>query len=62
MLHFNNAGAALQPAPVLEAVRQHLEHEAHSGGYEAAELASDELEDTYRAVAELLGAAPSEMP
>jgi cysteine desulfurase / selenocysteine lyase len=61
VVHFNNAGAALQPAPVLAAVRQHLDLEAQVGGYEAAEMASGALEDVYRGVAELLGASPGEI-
>jgi len=61
VIHFNNAGAALQPAPVLAAVRQHLDLEAQVGGYEAAEMASGELDDVYRGVAELVGANPGEI-
>jgi cysteine desulfurase/selenocysteine lyase len=56
VIHLNNAGAALQPAPVLAAVRQHLDLEAQLGGYEAAEQASGAIDDVYAAVAELLGA------
>ncbi len=33
VLHFNNAGAALMPAPVLEAQLAHLRLEAQMGGY-----------------------------
>lgn len=54
--HLNNAGAALMPEPVLRAMHEHLELEAHYGGYEAADLAADAIQDTYTAIADLLGA------
>ena len=53
-IHFNNAGAALMPEPVLKACRDHLTQEATHGGYEAAAGAAAALEDTYDAVAALL--------
>jgi cysteine desulfurase / selenocysteine lyase len=55
VIHLNHAGASLMPAPVLEAIRSHLESEARMGGYEAEADAADQLDDTYAAVAELLG-------
>ncbi|MDX1555590.1 MAG: aminotransferase class V-fold PLP-dependent enzyme [Xanthomonadales bacterium] len=54
-IHLNNAGAALMPQPVLDAVQQHLELESRIGGYEAERARSDAIEDCYVAVAELLG-------
>jgi selenocysteine lyase/cysteine desulfurase len=54
VLHFNNAGASLMPAPVLEAVVGHLELEGRLGGYEAAARRHDALERTYDALARLL--------
>ncbi|HEY2206086.1 MAG TPA: aminotransferase class V-fold PLP-dependent enzyme [Pseudonocardia sp.] len=61
VVHFNNAGAALPPAPVTEAVIGHLRAESLRGGYEAAEAAEEPLERTYRAIAELIGCAPDEV-
>ena len=59
--HFNNAGAALLPDPVLHATREHLELEARIGGYEAAEQAAAEYEHTYDAVARMVGAHRDEV-
>jgi selenocysteine lyase/cysteine desulfurase len=56
--HLNNAGAALQPRAVLEAVRHHLELESEIGGYEAAAAAQVRLDEAYRAVAALIAARP----
>jgi cysteine desulfurase / selenocysteine lyase len=61
VLHFNNAGAALPPAPVLEAQLRHLRLEAEIGGYEAADRAAPACERAYAAVAELLRAQPDEI-
>jgi selenocysteine lyase/cysteine desulfurase len=61
VLHFNNAGAALMPEPVLDALIDHLQLEAQIGGYEAAERASDLLDHAYEAAAQLLGCAPEEI-
>jgi selenocysteine lyase/cysteine desulfurase len=57
-IHFNNAGAALMPRPVLEAMREHLELEAEIGGYEAADARQERVDDFYAATAELLGCEP----
>src|SRR2546430_17587100 len=61
VLHFNNAGAALPPHPVLDAVMSHLAREAAIGGYEAAAEAADRIADVYDAVATLIGARPDEI-
>ncbi len=53
-LHFNNAGAALVPGPVLDAMRDHLELEARIGGYEAAAAARPAWRAFYEAVGRLL--------
>ena len=61
VLHFNNAGAALMPKQVLDAVIAHLRLEAEVGGYEAAESAHDEVEHVYDAVSRLIGCQPEEI-
>lgn len=57
--HLNNAGAALMPRPVLEAITAHLDREAAYGGYEAADAARDKISAAYEAVARLVGAGTS---
>ena len=59
--HLNNAGAALPPVQVTDAVIAHLHREAEMGGYEAAAAAADQVERTYAAIAELIGARPDEI-
>jgi selenocysteine lyase/cysteine desulfurase len=61
VLHLNNAGAALTPAPVLDTVIGHLRREAEIGGYEAADEAFERLEAVYASIARLLGCAPDEI-
>lgn len=61
VLHFNNAGAALMPQPVVEAVVNHLRLEAEIGGYEAAERAHDVVSRVYSATAELIGCHSDEV-
>jgi selenocysteine lyase/cysteine desulfurase len=61
ILHFNNAGAALMPAPVLAAQFRHLKLEADTGGYEAAASANDRIEAIYDSIAQLLNADRTEI-
>lgn len=56
-IHLNNAGAALMPQPVLQAVTTFLEREAAIGGYEAADEAEPQLRETYDLIGRLVGAA-----
>ena len=59
--HLNNAGAALPPSVVLDAVIAHLRLEAEIGGYEAADAARDRVEAVYRSIARLIGCQPEEV-
>ncbi|WP_067799148.1 aminotransferase class V-fold PLP-dependent enzyme [Actinomadura formosensis] len=59
--HFNNAGAALPPRPVIEAVSAHFALESTIGGYEAAEQNAAALQHFYDAVARLIGARADEI-
>ncbi len=61
IVHFNNAGAALSPRPVTEAVLRHLAREQEIGGYEAAAEASGALADFYPAFAALLNCGADEI-
>ena len=61
VVHLNNAGSALMPQPVLDAVVAHLELEARIGGYEAHDANAEAIERFYGATAELIGAAPEEI-
>lgn len=56
--HLNNASAALMPEPVIRAVGDHLDLEAHIGGYEAAEERLSETSRVYAAIAALVNATP----
>ncbi len=61
LLHFNNAGASLQPRAVSEAILDHLALEQEIGGYEAHALKADEIQHFHNAFANLLGAKPHEI-
>ena len=61
VVHLNNAGAALPPAAVTDAVVGHLRLEERIGGYEAAEAAASEVDNAYAAIARLIGCAPGEV-
>lgn len=53
-IHFNNAGASLQPKQVVDAITEHLQLEAMTGGYEAADLKVNEVNGFYESTAQLL--------
>jgi cysteine desulfurase / selenocysteine lyase len=59
--HFNNAGSALPPRLVTQAVTRHLELESEIGGYEAANRERAAIDHVYDAVARLLHCAPDEI-
>src|SRR3954453_15714173 len=59
--HLNNAGAALPPRQVHDAVVDHLQREAKIGGYEAANERRDRWEHTHDPPARLLGAQRDEI-
>jgi cysteine desulfurase / selenocysteine lyase len=61
VLHFNNAGAALMPEPVLQAQLRHLQLEGKIGGYEAAAAAGERIEAVYDSIARLLNADRAEI-
>ncbi|MEO3723603.1 aminotransferase class V-fold PLP-dependent enzyme [Pseudomonas syringae] len=61
LIHFNNAGAALMPDPVIDVMTRHLQLEARIGGYEAAGQQAREVEDVYGAIGQLINARPEEI-
>ncbi len=61
VVHFNNAGASLMPAPVADTLREYLHQEEMSGGYETAARNEEQLQSFYRAVAGLLQCRESEI-
>ncbi len=60
-IHLNNAGSALMPQPVYQAVVDHLDLELTTGGYEAHNRALPAFERTYDAIAELIKCERSEI-
>lgn len=61
VLHLNACGAGLMPAPVLQALKDHLDAEALTGGYEAADEAEAAIEHSYDALGRLLNASRDEI-
>lgn len=56
LVHLNNAGAALVPRPVSDAILDYLRLEQELGGYEAKDAQSEAIHRTYAAMGRLLGA------
>ena len=59
--YLHNAGAALMPAPVVAAMKQHIDLESEIGGYAAADCEAQRLDAVYGSVARLLNAASDEI-
>ena len=59
--YLHNAGAALMPRPVVQAVKDHIDLEAEIGGYAAARQEGERCEAVYSSVARLLNASPDEI-
>lgn len=61
LIHLNNAGAALMPRPVVDALKEHLDLEAAIGGYEAESRALAASERSYDAISELINCQRDEI-
>jgi len=61
VIHFNNAGASLMPAPVADALRDYLALEERYGGYETVEKQAQALQNFYSASAKLLNCSAGEV-
>lgn len=61
VIHFDNAGAALMPRTVIEAVNNYFSLEAAIGGYPAAEKEQDKIEGFYNAASKLINASSNEI-
>lgn len=54
--HLNNAGAALMPHSVYRVMREHLELELETGGYEASDGRADQIQASYTHLGGMVGA------
>jgi cysteine desulfurase / selenocysteine lyase len=60
-VHFNNAGSSLPPDVVVDTVVNYLREEAIYGGYETETKYSEELNNTYNLIAQLINADKDEI-
>jgi cysteine desulfurase / selenocysteine lyase len=60
-VHFNNAGSSLPPDVVVDIVVNYLREEAIYGGYETEAKYSEELNNTYNLIAQLINADKDEI-
>ncbi|GJM27951.1 MAG: aminotransferase class V [Cyclobacteriaceae bacterium] len=61
VIHLNNAGAALMPEVVGNAVLKYIRHEMKYGGYETAEKFRSKIDLAYDHIAHYLSCSPSEI-
>lgn len=61
VIHLNNAGAALMPRPVIDAVQSYFELESRIGGYEAVRRSEDRIEAVYDSIAALINSSRDEV-
>jgi cysteine desulfurase/selenocysteine lyase len=60
-IHFNNAGASMPPAVVVDTICSYLNEEAVIGGYETEFKYKAQLENTYASIAKLINAEKEEI-
>ena len=61
LIHFNNAGSSLMPAPVSDVLHEYLDYEEQIGGYETAQAKESLLNNFYISAAKLLNCKPTEI-
>ena len=57
--HLNNAGASLMPDVITQSILEHIKLESEIGGYEAATLKADEIQQFYVQAGKLINCSPS---
>jgi selenocysteine lyase/cysteine desulfurase len=60
-IHLNNAGAALMPTAVSDAIQQHIQLESEIGGYEASEARATQIAEVYADVGRFIKATAGEI-